>query len=130
GLSETSPLVSVNRLDIDEFTGTIGYPVSSTDVRIVDAQGAPVPIGQAGELCVKGPQVMAGYSEQPQETARVLSPDGWLRTGDIAVMNPDGSLKLVDRLKDMIVVSGLKVFPNEVEDVLTSHPKVQEAAVI
>ncbi|MFN3891667.1 MAG: AMP-binding protein [Beijerinckiaceae bacterium] len=130
GLSETSPLVSVNRLDIEEFTGTIGYPVPSTHVRIVDANGAPVAIGEEGELCVKGPQVMSGYFAQPEETARALTPDGWFRTGDVAVMNPDGSLKIVDRLKDMIVVSGQKVFPNEVEDVLVSHPKVLEAAVV
>lgn len=130
GLSETSPLVSVNRLDIDEFTGTIGYPVPSTDVRIVDADGAPVPVGEPGELCVKGPQVTAGYFEQPEETARAMTADGYFRTGDVAVMSADGSLRIVDRLKDMIVVSGLKVFPNEVEDVLAGHPGVLEAAVV
>lgn len=130
GLSETSPLVSVNRLDIEEFTGTIGYPVPSTDVRIVDAQDAPVPIGEPGELCVKGPQVTEGYFEQPDETARAMTADGYFRTGDVAVMNADGSLRIVDRLKDMIVVSGLKVFPNEVEEVLAGHPEILEAAVI
>ena len=130
GLSETSPLVTVNRLDIEEFTGTIGYPVSSTYVRIIDASGADVPMGEHGELCVKGPQVMAGYFEQPEETARAMTPDGYFRTGDIAVMNEDYSLSIVDRLKDMIIVSGLKVFPNEVEEVLASHPKVLEAAVV
>ncbi len=130
GLSETSPFVSVNRLDIDEFTGTIGYPAPSTDVRIAGAQGEPLPMGEAGELWVKGPQVMAGYLGQPEETAGALTPDGWFRTGDIAVMNDDGSLSIVDRLKDMISVSGQKVYPNEVEDVLASHPKVKEVAVI
>ncbi|MBX9760210.1 MAG: AMP-binding protein [Beijerinckiaceae bacterium] len=130
GLSETSPLVSVNRLDIEEFTGTIGYPVSSTFVRIIDADGAPVAPDEAGELCVKGPQVTQGYFEHPEETAHAFTPDGYFRTGDIAVMNADGSLKIIDRLKDMIVVSGLKVFPNEVEDVLANHPKVLEAAVV
>lgn len=130
GLSETSPLVSVNRLDIDEFTGTIGYPVPSTEVRIAGAQGEALPVGEAGELWVRGPQVMAGYLGQPEETAQALTADGWFRTGDIAVMNADGSLAIVDRLKDMISVSGQKVYPNEVEDVLVSHPKVREAAVI
>lgn len=130
GLSETSPLVSVNRLDIEGFTGTIGYPVPSTQVRVADSRGAPAPRGHADELWVKGPQVMAGYFNQPEETARALSNDGWFRTGDIAVMNDDGSFRIVDRLKDMIIVSGQKVFPNEVEEVLVAHPKVQEAAVI
>ena len=130
GLSETSPLVSVNRLDIEGFTGTIGYPVPSTHVRIANAEGEPAPMGEAGELWVKGPQVMAGYFGQPEETARAMTPDGWFRTGDIAVMNEDGSFRIVDRLKDMIIVSGQKVFPNEVEDVLVTHPKIQEAAVI
>jgi long-chain acyl-CoA synthetase len=130
GLSETSPLVSVNRLDIEGFTGTIGYPVPSTHVRIADPEGEPAPVGEAGELWVKGPQVMAGYFEKPDETARAITADGWLRTGDIAVMNEDGSFRIVDRLKDMIIVSGQKVFPNEVEDVLVTHPKIREAAVI
>ncbi len=130
GLSETSPLVSVNRLDIEGFTGTIGYPVPSTHVRIANADGEPLPAGEAGELWVKGPQVMAGYFEKPEETANAITADGWFRTGDIAVMNEDGSFKIVDRLKDMIIVSGQKVFPNEVEDVLVLHPKVKEAAVI
>ena len=130
GLSETSPLVSVNRLDIEGFTGTIGYPVPSTHVRIANANGEPLPPGEAGELWVKGPQVMAGYFEKPEETANAITADGWFRTGDIAVMNEDGSFKIVDRLKDMIIVSGQKVFPNEVEDVLVLHPKVKEAAVI
>jgi len=130
GLSETSPLVSVNRLDIEEFTGTIGYPVSSTHVRVAGPQGEPLPPGEPGELWVKGPQVMSGYWRQPEETARAMTPDGWLRTGDVAVMEADGALRIVDRIKDMIVVSGFKVFPNEVEEVLAAHPKVEEAAVV
>jgi long-chain acyl-CoA synthetase len=132
GLSETSPVVCLNRLDIEEFTGTIGYPVPSTDVsiRVPEQDGAVLPLGEAGELCVKGPQVMAGYWRRPDETAKVMTADGYLRTGDIAVLSADGTVKIVDRLKDMIVMSGLKIFPNEVEDVLASNPKVLEAAVI
>ncbi|MGE3247188.1 MAG: AMP-binding protein [Beijerinckiaceae bacterium] len=130
GLSETSPVVCVNRLDIEEWTGTIGYPVASTDVSVRSPDGDLVPLGEAGELCVKGPQVMAGYWQRPDETAKVMTDDGFFRTGDVAVLQPDGEVKIVDRLKDMIAVSGLKVFPNEVEDVLASHPKVLEAAVI
>jgi long-chain acyl-CoA synthetase len=132
GLSETSPVVCLNRLDIEEFTGTIGYPVPSTDVsiRAPEQDGAILPLGEAGELCVKGPQVMAGYWRRPDETAKVMTADGYLRTGDIAVLGADGTVKIVDRLKDMIVMSGLKIFPNEVEDVLASNPKVLEAAVI
>lgn len=130
GLSETSPLVSVNRLDIVEFTGTIGFPAPSTDVCVRAPDGSPAPIGEAGELCVRGPQVMAGYWQRPDETAKVMTADGFFRTGDVAILQPDGQIKIVDRMKDMISVSGLKVFPNEVEDVLASHPKVLEAAVI
>ncbi len=130
GLSETSPLVCVNRLDIEDFTGTIGMPAPSTDVSVRAPDGTPVPIGEAGELCVRGPQVMAGYWQRPDETAKVMTPDGFFKTGDVAILMPDGQVKIVDRMKDMIAVSGLKVFPNEVEDVLASHPKVLEAAVI
>jgi long-chain acyl-CoA synthetase len=131
GLSETSPVVTANRLDLEEFTGTIGYPLPSTDVsvRSVD-DGQAVPAGEPGELCVKGPQVMAGYWNRPDETAKVTTADGFFRTGDIAVLLPDGKLKLVDRLKDMVLVSGFNVYPNEVEEVLASHPGVLEAAVI
>ena len=130
GLSETSPIVTVNRLDITDFTGGIGYPVPSTDVSIRLPDGREAPMGEAGEICIRGPQVMAGYWNRPDETANVTTPDGFFRSGDIAVAAPDGSFRIVDRLKDMIVGSGMKVFPNEVEDVLTSHPKVLEAAVI
>jgi long-chain acyl-CoA synthetase len=130
GLSETSPVVCVNRLDIEASSGTIGYPVPSTDVSIRSAEGAPVPQGEAGELCVNGPQVMAGYWNKPEDTARAMTADGYFRTGDIAVLLPDGQVKIVDRIKDMVLVSGFNVYPNEVEDVLVGHRGVLEAAVI
>ncbi|GGK27172.1 AMP-binding protein [Salinarimonas ramus] len=130
GLSETSPVVCVNRLDVEEFTGTIGMPLPSTDVQVCSPDGEVLPYGQTGELCVKGPQVMAGYWNRADETAKVMTPGGFFRTGDIAVLQPDGQVKIVDRIKDMILVSGFNVYPNEVEDVLAAHPKVLEAAVI
>jgi long-chain acyl-CoA synthetase len=130
GLSETSPVVCANRLDIEEFTGSIGYPIPSTDVIVRSADGSVLPFGERGELCVKGPQVMAGYWQRPDETARVMTQDGYFRTGDVAVILPDGQVKIVDRMKDMILVSGFNVYPNEVEDVLVKHPGVMEAAVI
>lgn len=130
GLSETSPVVCANRLDITEFTGTIGFPVPSTDVVVRDPEGADVPIGQTGELCVKGPQVMAGYWRRPEETAKVMTQDGFFRTGDVAVLQADGQVRIVDRIKDMILVSGFNVYPNEVEDVISGHPAVLEVAVI
>jgi long-chain acyl-CoA synthetase len=130
GLSETSPIVTVNLPSLDEFSGAIGYPQPSTLVSIRDEDGAPVRIGEAGELCVKGPQVMAGYWKRPKETAEAMTCDGFFRTGDVAVMGADGLVKIVDRLKEMILVSGFNVYPNEVENVLAEHPKVKEAAVI
>ncbi len=131
GLSETSPVVTANRLDVQDFTGTIGYPLPSTEVSIRSADdGRILPAGEPGELCVKGPQVMAGYWNRGDETAKVITGDGFFRTGDIAVLLPDGALKIVDRIKDMVLVSGFNVYPNEVEDVLASHPGVLEAAVI
>ena len=130
GLSETSPVVCANRLDITEFTGTIGFPVPSTDVVVRDPEGADVPIGQPGELCVKGPQVMAGYWRRPEETDKVMTQDGFFRTGDVAVLQADGQVRIVDRIKDMILVSGFNVYPNEVEDVISGHPAVLEVAVI
>jgi long-chain acyl-CoA synthetase len=123
-------VVCANRLDIEEFTGTIGYPVPSTDVSIRDADGKVLPPGEPGELCVKGPQVMRGYWNKPEETAQVMTADGFFRTGDIGVMAADGFIKIVDRKKDMILVSGFNVYPNEVEDVIASHPGVLECAVI
>lgn len=130
GLSETSPVVACNRPDLVEFSGSIGYPYPSTQVSIRLPSGEIAPIGERGELCVKGPQVMAGYWNKPEETAAATTEDGFFRTGDVAVMLPDGQLKIVDRLKEMILVSGFNVYPNEVENVLTRHPKVKEAAVI
>jgi long-chain acyl-CoA synthetase len=130
GLSETSQVVCANRLDIVEFTGTIGYPLPSTDVMVRGEDGSILPLGERGELCVKGPQVMAGYWQRPDETAKVMTQDGYFRTGDVAVIQPDGQVKIVDRMKDMILVSGFNVYPNEVEDVLVKHPGVMEAAVI
>lgn len=130
GLSETSPVVTINRPDLDEFTGTIGYPLPSTEVELRDDQGKVVPMGQSGELCVRGPQVMQGYWQRPDETAKVMTPDGFFRTGDIAVALESGMFKIVDRLKDMILVSGFNVYPNEVEEVIAQHPGVLEVAVI
>jgi long-chain acyl-CoA synthetase len=130
GLSETSPVVCANRLDIEEFTGTIGYPLPSTDVSVRASDGTMLPAGERGELCVKGPQVMAGYWQRPDETAKVMTLDGWFRTGDVAVILADGQVKIVDRMKDMVLVSGFNVYPNEVEEVIVKHPGVMEAAVI
>ena len=130
GLSETSPTLTCNPADIDGFTGSIGIPVPSTYLSIRDDDGNEVPLGQAGEICAKGPQVMAGYWNRPEETAKVMTADGYFRTGDIGVMSPDGSTKIVDRKKDMILVSGFNVYPNEIEEVIASHPGVLECAVI
>lgn len=129
GMTESSPVVSVNPLDGTGRIGTIGLPVPSTDVRIVDQQGNVLGYEQPGELQVKGPQVMKGYYNRPEETAKTLK-DGWLCTGDIATLDADGFLRIVDRQKDMILVSGFNVYPNEVEEVVASHPKVLECAAI
>ncbi len=130
GLSETSPTLTCNRADADEYNGTIGLPVPSTWISIRDDAGNEVPLGQSGEICAKGPQVMAGYWNRPDETANVMTSDGFFRTGDIGVMNADGYTKIVDRKKDMILVSGFNVYPNEVEDVIAMHPGVLEVAVV
>jgi long-chain acyl-CoA synthetase len=130
GLSETSPIVTSNLVDLDEFSGSIGYPYPSTHISIRLEDGSPAPFGERGELCVKGPQVMAGYWMKPKETQDATTEDGFFRTGDVAVMLPDGQIKIVDRLKEMILVSGFNVYPNEVENVLAHHPKVKEVAVI
>ena len=130
GLSETSPTLTCNRADIDKFSGSIGLPVPSTYLSIRDDDGNEVPLGQPGEICAKGPQVMAGYWNRPDETAKVMTADGFFRTGDIGVMTADGYTKIVDRKKDMILVSGFNVYPNEVEEVIASHPGVLECAVI
>lgn len=129
GLTETSPAVCVNPLDRKEFNGTVGLPLSSTDVELRGEDGKAVPLGEPGEICVKGPQVMKGYWNRPDETEKVLK-DGWLHTGDIAVMTPEGFVKIVDRAKDMILVSGFNVYPNEIEEVAVMHPGVLEAAAV
>ena len=130
GLSETSPTLTCNRADIEQFSGTIGLPVPSTYISIRDDDGKEVPLGEAGEICAKGPQVMAGYWQRPEETANVMTADGFFRTGDIGVMDADGYTKIVDRKKDMILVSGFNVYPNEIEEVIASHAGVLECAVI
>lgn len=129
GLTECSPLVSVNPYDISCHTGSIGLPVPSTDVRILDDAGNEVPPGEPGELCISGPQVMLGYWQHPEATAEVLK-NGWLHSGDIVTVDEEGFIRIVDRKKDMILVSGFNVYPNEIEDVLMQHPKVREAAAI
>jgi long-chain acyl-CoA synthetase len=130
GLSETAPTLTCNRADIEQFSGTIGLPVPSTYLSIRDDDGKEVPLGEAGEICAKGPQVMSGYWNRPDETAKVMTPDGYFRTGDIGVMDENGYTKIVDRKKDMILVSGFNVYPNEIEEVIASHPGVLECAVI
>ena len=130
GLSETSPTLTCNRADIEQFSGTIGLPVPSTYLSIRDDDGKELPFGEAGEICAKGPQVMAGYWNRPDETANVMTPDGYFRTGDVGVMDASGYTKIVDRKKDMILVSGFNVYPNEIEEVIASHPGVLECAVI
>jgi len=130
GLTETSPAATINPINIAEYNGSIGLPISSTEVAIRNDNGFDVPLGERGELCIRGPQVMKGYYNQPEETANVFMPDGFLRTGDIAVMDNKGYVRIVDRKKDMILVSGFNVYPNEVEDVLAMHPGVLEVAAI
>jgi long-chain acyl-CoA synthetase len=130
GLSETSPGVSANPTDTDVFTGSIGLPFPSTEVRILDDDGAPVPIGQPGEIAVRGPQVMPGYWQQPGETAKSMTPDGFFKTGDIGIMDASGYTRIVDRKKDMVLVSGFNVYPNEVEAVVANHPGVLESAAV
>jgi len=130
GLSETSPSVSCNPPTSQEFTGTVGVPLPSTWMKILDDDGQDVPLGQAGEIVIKGPQVMAGYWQRPDETARVMTPDGYFKSGDIGVMDERGYFKIVDRKKDMILVSGFNVYPNEVEDVVAGCPGVLECAAI
>ncbi|MBU0455657.1 MAG: AMP-binding protein [Pseudomonadota bacterium] len=130
GLTEASPGVCCNPLGAEKFSGSIGYPFPSTDIKIVDHQGIELPVEAVGELCVHGPQVMQGYWNRPQETMDVLTEDGWLRTGDIAKIDAEGQVFIVDRKKDMIVVSGYNVYPNEVETAIAEHPDVLEVAVI
>ena len=130
GLSETSPSVTCNPTDTDAYTGTIGLPLPSTEVRIIDDDGQPVPLGQPGEIAIRGPQVMAGYWERPDDTAAVMTPDGYFKSGDIGIMDERGYVTIVDRKKDMILVSGFNVYPNEIEAVVSGHPGVRECAAV
>jgi long-chain acyl-CoA synthetase len=123
-------VLTCNPPDKTEFNGSIGLPLPSTYLSIRDDDGNELPLGQPGEICAKGPQVMSGYWNRPDETAKVMTSDGYFRTGDIGVMSADGLTKIVDRKKDMILVSGFNVYPNEVEEVIASHPGVLETAVI
>ena len=130
GLTETSPAATINPLDLPAYNGSIGLPISSTEVILRDDDGKIVPQGQPGEICVRGPQVMAGYWNRPDETEKVLDKDGWLATGDIGVMDERGFVRIVDRKKDMILVSGFNVYPNEIEAVVVMHPGVLECAAV
>ncbi|MEM1410858.1 MAG: AMP-binding protein [Pseudomonadota bacterium] len=130
GLTETSPAACINPMDLPEYNGCIGLPISSTEAAVLGEDGQWMPPGEVGELCIRGPQVMKGYWQRPEETAKVLTGDGWLKTGDMAMMTEDGYFKIVDRKKDMILVSGFNVYPNEIEDVLATHEKVLEVAAI
>jgi len=130
GLTETSPVATMNPHDLKEYSGSIGFPVPSTDIAIRDDNDKDVALGQAGEICIRGPQVMPGYWQRPDETAKVISPDGFFHTGDIGVMDEKGFIRIVDRKKDMILVSGFNVYPNEVEQVVAMHPGVLEVAAI
>jgi long-chain acyl-CoA synthetase len=130
GLTETSPAATINPLNLSAYNGSIGLPISSTDVELRDDAGKAVPLGQPGELCIRGPQVMAGYWQRPDETAKVIDKDGWLATGDVGVIDEQGYIRIVDRKKDMILVSGFNVYPNEIEGVLAMHPGVLECAAI
>ncbi|MCW7540836.1 AMP-binding protein [Aquabacterium sp. A7-Y] len=135
GLTECSPIVTINPIHLDhpermQFNGTIGLPVPSTEVRLRRDDGQWAPLGEPGELCVRGPQVMRGYWKRPDETAKVIDAEGWLSTGDVGVMDEHGYVRLIDRKKDMILVSGFNVYPNEIEDVVMQHPGVREAAAL
>ena len=129
GLTETSPVVSSNQCNAVQY-GTVGHPLPETECKVVDENGNDLPVGEAGELFIRGPQVMKGYWQRPEATAEVINAEGWFKSGDMAVISGDGFIKIVDRKKDMINVSGFKVYPNEVEDVLACHPDIVEAAVI
>jgi long-chain acyl-CoA synthetase len=130
GLSETSPVATCNPIQASEYNGTIGLPFPNTEIAILDDAGQPVPLGQPGEIAIRGPQVMAGYWQRPDETAKVMTPDGFFKSGDIGVMDERGYTRIVDRKKDMIIVSGFNVYPNEVEAVIAMHPGVVECAAV
>jgi len=130
GLSETSPVATCNLADTKEYTGSIGLPVPSTEIAILDDAGNPVPLGERGEIAIRGPQVMAGYWNRPDETAKVMTADGFFKSGDVGIMDERGYTKIVDRKKDMILVSGFNVFPTEIEEVVSAHPGVLECACV
>jgi long-chain acyl-CoA synthetase len=130
GLTETSPAACINPMTLKDYNGYIGLPIPSTEVEIKDDNGKTIPLGEIGEICIRGPQVMAGYWKRPEETEKVMTADGFFKTGDLGFMTDDGFVKIVDRKKDMILVSGFNVYPNELEDVICSYPKVLEAAAI
>src|SRR5450830_15062 len=130
GLSETAPVATCNRADSTAFSGTIGLPVPSTEIAILDDDGNEVPLGQPGEIAIRGPQVMKGYWNRPDETAKVMTPDGYFKSGDVGIMDERGYVKIVDRKKDMVLVSGFNVYPNEIESVVAGHPGVLECACI
>jgi long-chain acyl-CoA synthetase len=130
GMSETSPVATANRLDIKEFTGTIGLPLPSTEVLILDDDGQPVALGEPGEIAIRGPQVMRGYWQRENENASVMTPDGFFKSGDVGIMDVRGYTRIVDRKKDMILVSGFNVYPNEIEGVVSAHPGVLECACV
>jgi len=130
GLSETCAIATINPVTSTAFSGTVGLPVSSVEIAIRDDDGRDLPLGERGEICIRGPQVMVGYWQRPEETARAFTPDGFFRSGDVGVMDPRGHVRIVDRKKDMILVSGFNVFPNEIEEVVAAHPGVLECAAI
>jgi long-chain acyl-CoA synthetase len=130
GLTETSPAATCNPILIREWSGTIGLPFPNTEIAILDDAGQPLPTGQPGEIAIRGPQVMAGYWQRPDETAKVMTPDGFFKSGDVGIMDERGYTRIVDRKKDMIIVSGFNVFPNEIEGVVAMHPGVLECAAV
>ena len=130
GLSETSPAAVMNVMSLEDYNGFIGLPISSTEIAILDDDGRRLPFDQVGEICIKGPQVIRGYWNRPKETEIVMTRDGFFKTGDLGFMNNIGFVKLVDRKKDMILVSGFNVYPNEIEDIMVNHPNIFECAAI
>ncbi len=130
GLTETSPVACTNPYGQSARIGSVGIPAVGTGLKVIDDQGAELPLGERGELCIQGPQVMRGYWQQPEATAEALDAQGWFKTGDIAVIDPDGYVRIVDRKKDLIIVSGFNVYPNEIEDVVMAHPQVANCAAI
>ena len=130
GLTETSPSATMNPLNLEAYSGAIGLPLPSTEVVLRDDDRHDVKLGESGEICIRGPQVMKGYWQRPDETAKVIGPDGFLYTGDVGVMDEKGYVRIVDRKKDMILVSGFNVYPNEIEQVVAMHPGVLEVAAI